>query len=69
MRRIYWGQQRKSLEVPCYRREALAAGDFIAGPALIIESQTTTLVSPAFDALVDRVGNLVLTSKPNKRRS
>ena len=66
-RRIYWGQSRKSLSVACYRREALCAGDAISGPALIIENQTTTLVSPGFDALVDRVGNLVLTSKRSQR--
>jgi N-methylhydantoinase A len=55
--------------VPCHKREDLISGDFIAGPALIIESQTTTLVSPAFDATLDRVGNIVLTSRHNKRAS
>jgi N-methylhydantoinase A len=60
-RRIYWGQQRKTLEVPCHRRESLRAGDFIAGPALIIENQTTTLVSPNFNAVIDRIGNIILT--------
>ena len=66
-RNIYWGQLRKSLKVPSYQRETLLPGDFISGPALIIESQTTTLVSPAFDAALDQVGNLVLTSKSSKR--
>lgn len=66
-RKIYWGQSRKLLDVPCYRRESLESGDFIIGPALIIEKQTTTLVSPGFDAALDRVGNIVLTSKSNKR--
>jgi len=66
-RKIYWGQSRKLLEVPCYRRESLDSGDFIIGPALIIEKQTTTLVSPGFDAALDRVGNIVLTAKSNKR--
>jgi N-methylhydantoinase A len=66
-RKIYWGQMRKSLKVPSYQRETLLPGDFINGPALIIENQTTTLVSPAFDAVLDRVGNIVLTSKSSKR--
>ena len=66
-RKIYWGQLRKTLGVPCYQRKDLVSGDFIAGPALIIESQTTTLVSPAFDATLDRVGNIVLTTRHNKR--
>ena len=66
-RKIYWGQQRKTLEIPCHRRESLRAGDFIAGPALIIENQTTTLVSPNFNALVDSIGNLVLTAGKKTR--
>ncbi len=66
-RKIYWGQLRKTLSVPCFRRENLESGDFIKGPALIIESQTTTLVSPSFDAAVDRAGNIVLTSNISKR--
>ena len=66
-RKIYWGQLRKLLDVPCYRRESLEPGNFIAGPALIIEKQTTTLVSPGFDAALDRVGNIVMTSKSNKQ--
>jgi N-methylhydantoinase A len=61
-RRIYWGQQRKSLEFPCYHRANLRSGDYITGPALIIEAQTTTLVSPLFNATIDRVGNIILTA-------
>ena len=66
-RKIYWGQLRKLLQVSCYRRETLEPGDFIIGPALIIEKQTTTLVSPSFDATLDRIGNIVLTAKGNRR--
>ena len=66
-RKIYWGQLRKLLSVPCYRRESLKPGDFVIGPALIIEKQTTTLVSPGFDATLDRIGNIVLTTKTSKR--
>jgi N-methylhydantoinase A len=61
-RKIYWGQSRKTLTLPCYRREALQPGDFLKGPALITETQTTTLVGPGFNAAIDRVGNIVLTS-------
>ena len=68
-RAIYWGQSRKRLQVPCYSRAALVAGDFVAGPALIVESQTTTLVSPAFDAVCDRAGNLILTARRNAQEA
>ena len=66
-RKIYWGQARAVLEVPCFQRETLKSGDFIAGPALIIEQQTTTLVSPGFNAVRDRAGNLILTAKPKSK--
>jgi N-methylhydantoinase A len=43
-----------------YRRCDLATGDRFAGPALIVEDETTTVVSPAFDARVDGHGYIVL---------
>jgi N-methylhydantoinase A len=61
-RKIYWGQLRKLLSVPCYQRATLQAGDFIDGPALIVEAQTTTLVSPEFNAVIDKAGNIVMTA-------
>ena len=45
-------------------RNQLHPGDKIAGPALIIEPQTTTLVSSDFEAITDANGNLLLTRKP-----
>ncbi|WP_075996159.1 hydantoinase/oxoprolinase family protein [Salaquimonas pukyongi] len=42
-------------------RSDLCAGDTITGPALVVEPQTTTLVSADFTALADGAGNLVLT--------
>ena len=68
-RRIYWGQHRKSLEFRCYQRDNLQAGDYIKGPALIIEAQTTTLVSPLFNAIIDKVGNIILTATRQGRKN
>ncbi len=65
-RMIYWGQKRKKLELPCFRREQLQAGDAINGPALIIEAQTTTLVSPEFNAIIDRAGNIILDAAKSR---
>ena len=42
-------------------RADLKPGDYLAGPALIHEPQTTTLVSADFSAEMDALGNLVLT--------
>ncbi len=44
-------------------RADMRAGDIVNGPALIVESQTTTVVTGAFDALADEAGNLVLIRK------
>ena len=41
-----------------FRRDALAAGDTVVGPALIVEDQTTTLVASGHEAVVQ--GDLTL---------
>jgi N-methylhydantoinase A len=46
------------------RRADLRPGDRIAGPALIVEDETTTVVSPAFDAAIDAHGYIVMTRRP-----
>ncbi len=43
-----------------YNRAELRAGDFLEGPALITEPQTTTFVSADFDARMDEDGNIWL---------
>ena len=51
------GQKKQASFVP---RDSLRPGDRIHGPALIIEPQTTTLVSADFSAHMDAIGDLVL---------
>ena len=43
-----------------YRRDDLAPGDELSGPALIEEAQTTTVVPASFAAYIDRVGTIVM---------
>jgi N-methylhydantoinase A len=45
------------------QRGDLVAGDRIPGPALIVEPQTTTVVTSSFDAAVDGRGYIILTRK------
>jgi N-methylhydantoinase A len=47
-------------EVPIYWRADLAPGARIAGPAVIAESDTSTIVSALFDARIDRFGYIEL---------
>jgi N-methylhydantoinase A len=44
-----------------YRRDALKAGNRIAGPALIEEHASTTVLEPGDKLLVDAYGNLVIS--------
>ena len=46
---------------PIYRREQLAAGAVVAGPAIILEATGTTVVEPGWSAAVDARLNLILT--------
>ncbi len=46
-----------------FQRTDLAVGDRINGPALIVESQTTTVVTSTFDAAIDGRGYIILTRK------
>jgi N-methylhydantoinase A len=46
-----------------FERALLPTGTRIAGPALIVEDQTTTVVTSAFDAHVDSAENLVLARR------
>lgn len=46
--------------VPIYARESLSAGQKIAGPALITETVSTTLIAPGWQAMVDPCGHLLL---------
>ena len=60
MRRLHVDGAAEPLDVPCYLRDDLAAGDHIHGPALVIEAQTTTFVSAGFEAAIDGGLNVVL---------
>jgi N-methylhydantoinase A len=49
------------LPSPHYRREALAPGDEIQGPAMITEYTSATVLPPGCSAQVDGFGNLILS--------
>jgi N-methylhydantoinase A len=45
----------------CFNREALSPGDWLEGPALISEAQTTSYVAVGFQAAVSQGGHLVIS--------
>ncbi|MSQ05696.1 MAG: hydantoinase/oxoprolinase family protein [Dehalococcoidia bacterium] len=48
------------LATPLYGRDKLHAGNRIAGPALVLQMDSTTVVAPGWGAVVDPYGNLVM---------
>lgn len=51
----------RPLQTAIYLRQDLAFGHRLKGPAIIAQDDTTTVVPPDFDVVVDRFGNLVIT--------
>ncbi len=48
------------LATPLYRRELLSTGNRLAGPALVVQLDTTTVIPPGWAGEVDAYGNLLL---------
>ncbi len=59
-RPVFDASRGRLLRYQIFERSELATGDRLIGPALIVEDQTTTVVTAAFNASVDGYGNLML---------
>ena len=60
-RPVYFRQAAGFVDTPVYDRARLRAGDALAGPALIEEHASTTVIAPGDRLEVDRFGNLDIT--------
>jgi N-methylhydantoinase A/oxoprolinase/acetone carboxylase beta subunit len=49
------------LDAAVYDRAAMGEGFAFAGPAIVEQADTTTLVEPGWTGTVDAAGNLLLT--------
>jgi N-methylhydantoinase A len=67
-RRIVDARLGRPITVPVYERTALEPGAALKGPALVVEADTSTYVSPSFDFEVDAGGALVLSVKTREVR-
>jgi N-methylhydantoinase A len=56
-RSVHFGQW---IETPIYRRADLKPGMTLSGPAIIEQSDTTTVVEPRMAVRVDRFDNLIV---------
>jgi len=60
MKSVFDPVRGKPEKIPSYRRGALAPGARLAGPALVVEPQTTTLVPRGWRCSVTGAGDLYL---------
>ncbi|MEJ0071552.1 MAG: hypothetical protein WDO24_25550 [Pseudomonadota bacterium] len=67
-RRLFDPQRADYVEVPVYRRERLAPGARLRGPALITEDETTIVLTGSFTAHVNQLGYVVM-EKVNREDS
>jgi N-methylhydantoinase A len=59
-RPVYFAESDGYVDCPIYDRYALPAGATFAGPAVVEEFDSTTVLHPGYVALVDETGNLVI---------
>jgi N-methylhydantoinase A len=62
-RALFDPMERDFRSVPVYHRAALRPGNEVAGPAIIAEDETTTIVTSGFTATLDPSGAIRLTAK------
>ncbi|BAM89103.1 hydantoin utilization protein A [Bradyrhizobium oligotrophicum S58] len=62
-RKFFDGRAGHFIDIPLYRREQMAPGAVIAGPAVIAEDETSTFISNSFDAHIDGAGSIVMERK------
>jgi N-methylhydantoinase A len=60
-RPVTFGVEDGPVDTPVYRRDDFGAGIEIAGPAVIGQTDATTLLPPGSSATVDDTGNLIIT--------
>jgi N-methylhydantoinase A len=59
-REVYFAEAGGFVECPIYDRYALGAGAALAGPAVVEEFDSTTVVHPGFAVTVDETANLIV---------
>ncbi len=60
-RRVFFGEAGAFVDCPIYDRYLLSPGTKVAGPAIVEEYDSTTVIHPGYYAAVDQYGTLLLT--------
>jgi N-methylhydantoinase A len=67
-RRIFDPGSERWVDASVYIRADLAPGVRLEGPAVIVETETATVVPPSFTAMVTAPGHLMLTRNPQSEK-
>ena len=59
-RGVHYPESRGRIQVPVFERDSLTDGDEIAGPAIIEEDYTNTVIAPGQSCRVVSAGNLLI---------
>ena len=65
-RSVYDAREQQFVEAAVYQRDQLEVGDLVSGPAVIIESETSTIVTRRFEAIKQNDGCLLLRKQPDE---
>jgi N-methylhydantoinase A len=65
-RSVYDAREQQFVEAAVYQRDQLEVGDLVSGPAVIIESETSTIVTRRFEAIKQNDGCLLLRKQPHE---
>ena len=67
-RRVHFQEVGRYLPTPIYERDRLVAGNRIAGPAVVEQADSTTIVPPSYVTRVDAYGRLIMSTAPGASR-
>jgi N-methylhydantoinase A len=62
-RKVFFGKQHGMLNTQIYSRDALEPGHKLSGPAIVEQLDTTTVIHPEQEAIVDDYRNLIIRRK------
>ena len=62
-RKVFFGKEHGSLATAIYDRKLLEPGHKIFGPTIVEQMDTTTVIQPEQEAIVDEYGNIIIKEK------
>ena len=67
-RKVFFGKEHGILATAIYDRKLLEPGHKLFGPAIVEQMDTTTVIHPEQEAIVDEYGNIIIKEKGMRRQ-